>query len=420
MTATTTGSILLAVAVILLAARAGGLLFERLRQPAVIGELAAGVLLGPTLLGALPGDPAGALFPQDVMAVLRPIGDIGLVLFMFMVGWQLDLRLVRHRERAAVMISLASIALPFGLGLALAAQLHPDYGEVGGEPVAFVPFALFVGAALSITAFPVLARILHDLGLAGTPLGALALSAAAIDDVIGWTLLAIAVAVLSADAWDWLRIVAETAVLLAAVALLARPALAAAVRAGRPGGDVVVVVAALAGAFATDAIGIHAVFGAFAVGVAMPRGASGDDTSGREAGELRRGLQWAIALLVPIYFVGAGMAIDIPALRASDVAALLLIVAAACAGKFLGAFGGARAAGMGSRDATALAVLMNTRGLVEIVLLTVGRDRGLIGDRLFTLFALMAIFTTLLTTPLLRVTARSTLERLAGGPVAAL
>ncbi len=411
----TTGRILLDVALILLAARAGGLLFERMRQPAVIGEIAAGIVLGPTLLGSLPGDPSGALFPADANTVLKLIGDIGLVLFMFAVGWQLELRLIGRRERAAVLISLASIVLPFGLGLALAAHLHPAHGVVDGEPVAFAPFALFVGAALSVTAFPVLARILQDLGLAQTSLGTLVLCAAAIDDVIGWTLLAGAIALLaSADAWDYVLIVGETAAFVIAVSFLLRPALHAVVRAGWPATEALVVAAALGGAYATDAIGIHPVFGAFAVGVAMPRAQSGEPVT-----ELRRGLGRIVRLLVPIYFVTAGMAVDVPGLRAGDFAALVLIVGVACAGKFLGAFAGARVARMTSRDAAAVAVLMNTRGLVEIVLLTVGRDRGLIDDRLFTLFALMAILTTLLTSPVLRAIAVPSLGRLGGRPVPA-
>jgi Kef-type K+ transport system membrane component KefB len=389
----TTGRILLDVAVILLAARAAGLLFERVGQPAVIGEIAAGIALGPTLLGALPGDPSSALFPGDARSVLELVGDLGLALFMFTVGWDLDLKLVRSRERAAALISVASIVVPFALGIALAAYLHPEHGTVDGQEVPFVPFAIFVGAALSITAFPVLARILQQFGLIGTPMGALVLSAAALDDVVGWTLLAGALAVLaSAGAAGYLLIVLETAAFVAAVVLLVRPALRRLVRVGWPGTELLIVAAALGGAYVTDAIGIHSVFGAFAVGAAMPRGEP----------ELRRGLWPAVALLLPVYFVTSGMAVDVPGLQAGDLGALVLIMAAACAGKFLGAFAGARAAGVEAREATAIGILMNTRGLIEIVLLTVGRDRGLIDDRMFTLFALMALATTLLTSPLLR------------------
>ena len=393
-----TGRILLDVAVILLAARAGGLLFARAGQPAVIGEIAAGIALGPTLLGALPGDPSSELFPPAAIEVLELIGQLGLVLFMFGVGWALDLRLVRRRGREAAAVSIGSTLLPFALGLVLALHLHPDHDVVAGEPVSFWPFALFVGAALALTAFPVLARILNESGLAATPLGALTLTAAAADDLIGWSVVAVALAVLaSSDVWDYVRIVLESALFIGVVLFAVRPLLHTLLRNPSPAREALVLPAAFAGAYATEAIGIHAVFGAFLIGTVMPRrdGAAALERLGHQ-------LSGAIAVLAPIYFVTSGLAVDIPALRASDLAAFVLILVAACAGKFLGAFGGARVAGIGGRDSVALGVLMTTRGLIEIVLLTVGRDAGLIDDRLFTLLALMAIVTTLLTSPLLR------------------
>jgi Kef-type K+ transport system membrane component KefB len=384
----TTARVLLDVAVILAAAWAGGRLFERIGQPAVIGEIAAGVALGPTLLGALPGDPSESLFPADARAVLTLIGQLGLALFMFAVGWDLNLKVVRRREGAAVSVSVLSMLLPFALGLGLAAYLHPEHGTVGGEPVPFGPFALFIGAALAMTAFPVLARILNEMRLSDTPLGALVLTAAAIDDVIGWTILAVALAAFEASsAWEYVRMVVECAAFVAVVLYVVRPLLR------RVTAPALVLPIALAGAYVTDAIGIHAVFGAFLVGVAMPRPPDG---------EARRALASVVAVLAPIYFVMSGMAVDIPGLRAEDLAAFVLILVAACAGKFSGAYAGARMARIPRRDAAAVGVLMNTRGLIEIVLLTVGRDQGLIDDRLFTLFALMAIATTLLTSPALR------------------
>ena len=409
----TTGRILLDVAVILLAARAGRVLFERVGQPAVIGEIAAGVALGPTLLGLLPGDPAGDLFPADALGVLQLIGQLGLVLFMFTVGWDLDLRIVRRRERAAAAVSVASIVVPFSLGLALAAHLHPGHDTVAGAAVPFWPFALFIGAALSLTAFPVLARILQETGLMATPMGTLVLTAAAIDDVIGWSVLAVALAVLaSSGAWDYLRFMLEIAAFVGVIVVVVRPLLHRLMQRPSPGRDALIVPIALAGAYTTDAIGIHAVFGAFLVGAAMPRPGVEDTVA-----EFRRRLSPVIAVLAPIYFVTSGMAVDIPGLRAGDLADFALILTAACAGKFLGAFGGARVTGIGARDSAAVGVLMNTRGLIEIVLLTVGRDVGLIDDRLFTLLALMAIATTLLTSPLLRRIRPSIREP--GRPVAA-
>jgi Kef-type K+ transport system membrane component KefB len=268
--------------------------------------------------------------------------------------------------------------------------------------VPFWPFALFIGTALSLTAFPVLARILKDTRMDATPVGVLALTAAAIDDVIGWSVLAFALAVLaSSSAWEYVRIVAECAAFVAIVLLVVRPMLQRLLRAPTPAREALVLPIAFGGAYVTDTIGIHAVFGAFLVGVAMPRPTAGD---------ARRRLAPVVAVLAPVYFVTSGMGVDIPGLRAGDLAAFALILAAACAGKFFGAYAGARAGGMPARDSAAVGILMNTRGLIEIVLLTVGHDQGLIDDRLFTLFALMAIVTTLTTTPVLRRLARSQLR----------
>jgi Kef-type K+ transport system membrane component KefB len=399
----TTGTILLDLALILVAARVGGRLFARARQPAVIGEIAAGVALGPTVLGVLPGDPSEALFPADAASVLKAIGEIGLVLFMFTVGWTLDLGVVRRRRRAAAAVSVASIVPALLLGLGLAAYLHPRHDVVDGATVAFAPFALFVAASMAVTAFPVLARILAETGLAGTALGGLVVSAAAVDDVVGWSMLAVALAALDSESpWDYVRVAAESALFAVAVLVLVRPLLRRLMQTARFAPEAIVVPAAFAGAAATDAIGVHAVFGAFLVGAAMPRPV--------EAPAERR-VAVIVGVLAPVYFVMSGMAVDVPGLQAGDLGQLLVIVAVACAGKFLGAFGGARAVGVEARDAAAIGVLMNTRGLIEIVLLTVGRDRGLIDDRLFTLLALMALLTTVATTPLLRAIRPLGLER---------
>ena len=383
----TTSRILLDVAVILAAAWVGGAAFERVGQPRVIGEIVAGVALGPTVLGALPGDPSAGLFPADARQVLVLIGQVGLATFMFTVGWDLDLRVARRRSRAAALVSVASIALPFALGVALAAYLHPGHDTVGGRHVPFGPFALFLGAALSLTAFPVLARILRERRLAGTPLGALVLTAASIDDVIGWSLLAVALVVLQAgSAWDYVRMVLECAAFVAAVVVVVRPLL---LRLRR---QELVLPVALLGAYATEAIGIHAVFGAFLIGAAMPRP---QDAAARDR------FVPLVAVLAPVYFVMSGMSVDVLGLHAGDAGAFVLILATACAGKFVGAYSGARLARIGAHEAATVGVLMNTRGLIEIVLLTVGHEQGLIDDRLFTLFALMAILTTLFTAPAL-------------------
>ena len=339
----------------------------------MIGEIAAGIALGPTLLGLLPGDPSSDLFPADALAVLQLIGQLGLVLFMFAVGWDLDLKIVRHRERAAATVSIASILLPFALGLALAAHLHPEHDTVAGAAVPFWPFALFVGASLSLTAFPVLARILQENGLATTPIGTLVhhrrrrrrrhrlerardrAGRARVERRVG----------LRALRWRRSRCSSSWS------SSWCGPCCTACCSDASPAREALVLPVALAGAYVTDAIGIHAVFGAFLVGAAMPR-----PDAAHALTELRRRLSPVIAFLAPIYFVTSGMAVDIPGLRAGDLADFVLIITAACAGKFLGAFAGARVTGMGARDSSVIGVLMNTRGLIEIVLLTVGATWG--------------------------------------------
>jgi Kef-type K+ transport system membrane component KefB len=404
--AVTPGTLLLDTAVILLAARAGALALERVGQPGVIGEILAGVVLGPTVLGALPGDPSNALF-GDSLSVVSLVGQLGLALFMFTVGWDLDVAAVRRHTGSASAIAVVSVALPFGLGLGVAAVLYPSHDTVAGAHIPFWPFALFVGAALSLTAFPVLARILREKGLDTTELGTIALTAAAVDDVLGWSALAVALAALeSGGSWDYARIVAEIAAFAAAMLVVARPLLARVLRSPSPVAMALVVPTALLSAYVTDAIGVHAVFGAFLAGVAMPR-----LEAAPELAALRRSLSGTVALLGSLYFVTSGMGVDIPGLRVGDLGAFVLILLAACAGKFFGAFGAARASGTDRRDAAAIGVLMNTRGLIEIVLLTVGRDAGLIDDRMFTLLALMAIITTLLTSPLLRIVAPDVARR---------
>src|SRR4051794_28321990 len=391
---TAAGTVLLDLAVILVAAHAGGALARRAGQPAVIGELAAGVVLGPTILGALPGDPSSALFTADAKPVVSLFGQFGLVLFMFCVGWDLDTGGLRRRSRSAAVVSISSILPPAALGLLLAVHLHPAHDVVRSKPVPFWPFALFTAAAMCVTALPVLARIVRETGLGGSALGTLALSAAALDDLLGWTTVAFALAVVgNGGAWGFAGVVAATVAFIAVMLLVVRRLLARRLPAVGP----LVVSLALACAALTDAIGIPPVFGAFVAGLAMPRPAVAPRVA-----ELRGRLAPAVALLAPVYFVNSGMSVDLPGLRASDVGDLFLVLGAACAGKFLGAFGGGRTIGAGPRPAAALGVLMNTRGLIEIVLLTVGRDAGLIDDRLFTMLAVMALVTTAAAPPLLR------------------
>ncbi|MFN2496566.1 MAG: cation:proton antiporter [Pseudonocardiaceae bacterium] len=396
--------IFLDIAVVIVAARLMGAAFRRIGQPAVLGEIVAGVLLGPSLLGAFPGDPDLALFPMDARPYLIVIAQLGLVLFMFVVGLEVDLSLVRGRERVALAVSLSSVLLPFGLGLALTTVLYSRHAVVDGRQIEYSALALFLGVAMSITAFPVLARILSERGMHRTPVGVLSLACAAVDDVIAWSLLVVVVAVSVGGSLGGVGVLLlATTAFAALLFLVVRPLLASLVtryeRAGRLTPDVLAVVLAgvLFSAYATEMIGVHAIFGAFMFGVVMPR---------RGAAALTRDIlqqleQVAVLLLLPVFFVVTGLQVDVTGLGSDGLWQLGLILLAAVAGKFLGAYGAARAQRVPRRQAGALGVLMNTRGLTELVILTVGHQLGVIDDRLFTMLVVMALVTTAMTGPLL-------------------
>lgn len=396
--------VMLDIAIVIVAARLMGAAFRRIGQPAVLGEITAGVLLGPTLLGAFPGDLDQLLFPMSARPFLTAIAQLGLILFMFLVGLEVDLSLVRGRERIASMVSLSSVVLPFGLGLALATVLYPRHDTVNGRLIEFPALALFLGVAMSITAFPVLARILSDRGMHRTPVGVLSLACAAVDDVTAWSLLAIVIAVTTSGSLGGVALVIlGTAAFAALMFLVVRPLLAGLVsryeRTGRltPNLLAVVLVGALLSAYATEVIGVHAIFGAFLFGVVMPR---------RGAAALTRDIleqveHVAVLLLLPVFFVVAGLQVDVTNLGLDGLWQLGLILLAAVAGKFLGAYGAARAQRVPRRQAGALGVLMNTRGLTELVILTVGLQLGVLDGQLFTMLVVMALVTTAMTGPLL-------------------
>ncbi len=392
--------VLVDIAVIIVAARLFGRIAAMLRQPPVVGEIVAGLALGPSLLGALPGDLDTELFPSDVVPYLKVLAQLGLVLFMFIVGLELDVALIRGRERIAGAISFASIVVPFALGALLALFLANRHDT--GKPV--LALALFLGVAMSITAFPVLARILSDRRMQRTTVGALALAAAAVDDILAWTLLAFVVAVVKGGSpLEVLRIVGLTAVFAAVMFWLIRPLLTRLLdwyrRAGRLTPDVlaVILVGVLLSAYLTEHIGIHAIFGAFLFGTVVPR----DHDFVREI--LERLEQVSVLLLLPLFFVVTGMGVNIGGLGAAGWFEMALVVGVAVVGKFAGAYSGARLLGMSNQHSGAVAVLMNTRGLTELVILSVGRELGVLDDDLFTMMVMMALITTAMAEPLLRI-----------------
>ncbi|HZG89773.1 MAG TPA: cation:proton antiporter [Pseudonocardia sp.] len=400
-----TAYVLLDVAVVVVAARLVGRMFVRIGQPAVIGEIVAGIALGPTLLGALPGDLDALLFPDDVRPYLAVIAQLGLALFMFIVGLEVDMSLIRGRQKAAGTIAAGSLALPLLLGAAAGLVLYPLHDRVDGEPVSQLAFVLFLGVAMSITALPVLARILTERGMHRTQTGVLALAAAVIDDVLGWALLAVVVAVAaggSPGGVGW--IMAMTALFVLVMFLVVRPLLARMVAwhrgVGRLTPDMLAVVLAglLVSAWVTDQIGVHAIFGAFLFGAVMPR---------RDAGQLTREIlarleQVSLSLLLPVFFVVAGLQVDVGAIGLDGLWQLGLILLVAIGGKVLGAAGSARVQRMPRRQQWTLGLLMNTRGLTEIVILQVGVQLGVLDATMFTLMVVMALVTTAMTGPLVR------------------
>jgi Kef-type K+ transport system membrane component KefB len=396
-------AVLIALAVVIGAARLVGRAFARLGQPAVLGEILAGILLGPSFLGRLAPGLAARVLPASAIPALEIVAQAGVILYLFLVGLGLEGADVRARRATVTAVSFASLALPFALGLCVAPLLHP---QLASETVPFGVFALFVGVSLSVTAFPVLARILEDEGLTTTPLGRLALAIAAVGDVAAWCLLALVTAFARARTDAALETLGLTAAYLAAMRFVVRPLAGLFARRCEPvgltrGTLVVVTLALLTSALCTEAIGIHALFGAFLLGALVPRGS-------RLARELRARFEdLVLVVLLPAFFAITGLRTEIGLVQgAADWLACGLIVAAASVGKIGGAYVGARVTGLGPRESASLGVLLNTRGLMELIVLGVGLELGVLSPRLYTMMVIMALVTTFATAPLLRVLRR--------------
>jgi Kef-type K+ transport system membrane component KefB len=392
------------VALVLAVASVFVLLARRVRQPAVIGEITAGVCLGPSVLGLFPGNIPEHLFPLDVRPFLNVVSTIALLLFMFIIGWEFDYTSMRGRRRTTGTIWLCAAGLPLALGMGLATLLYHSHDVVNGKHIRMLDFALYIGVAMSIAAFPVLARIITDHRLHLSRVGTLALTLAALDDILAWCMLAVVVALVSAGGTSgFLSVIGWGAVYVCVMLLIVRPALAYVAkhltRSTAPYLAVFTAAGALTSAYVTSSIGLHAIFGAFVFGVMMPRGP-------RRAQELLQSsalvpLEHVSKLIMPVFFVVTGLSVDMTQLTGKGLLEMLVIIVVAITGKLGGVVLSARMTRMGWRDSTVLGLLMNTRGLTELVILNVGLGLGLLSVELFSTMVVMALVTTGMTSPFL-------------------
>lgn len=390
---------ILQIIVIVVSGRLAGLLFRRFGQPPVIGEIAAGIILGPSVVGSIAPETFAWVFPAESIPALLSLSHVGLVLFMFLVGLEFAPSTMRERSEGVVIISHISIIVPFVLGTALALYLYP---RVSDSSVTFSNFALFLGTSMSVTAFPVLARILADRHLLRTRMGNTVVACAAVDDVTAWCMLAFVVMVVRAE--DPVHLVIRFALLAAYVFLMiavVRRLLRKAIPriAFKPLDETAlaaVLVLVLASACVTEILGIHALFGAFLVGAILPR-------EGTLVESLRSHLHGLTCVIfLPLFFAITGLRTNVGLLRSKELwLCCALILGVAIAGKLGGAALSAVSVGLSWREATAIGVLMNTRGLMEMVVLNIGLDIGVISRGTFTMIVIMALVTTAMTAPIL-------------------
>ena len=392
--------LLLQIVVIIAATRTVGFLFKRFGQPAVIGEIVAGLLLGPSLFGLLFPNAFHFIFPVESLPNLRFLSQIGLILFMFIIGMELDTRLLRNQAFEAVIISHASIIIPFFLGIYLSYYLYSNYALPN---TSFISFALFMGIAMSITAFPVLARIIRDRKLSDTPLGILAIGCAASDDVTAWCILAMLVALIRSGSGMNGMIVIGTVVIYAMTMLvpvrLIMKKIQRRYEQGKMGYNslmAVIFTLLLLSAWATEVIGIHALFGAFLAGIIIPK------NENLQKRIINRISDLTLVMLLPLFFVYTGLRTQAGLLNTTGLwESFTLILICAVAGKFGGSTLVAKALGQSWRNSLSIGALMNTRGLMELIVLNIGYDMGILSPEIFSMMVLMALITTMMTNPLL-------------------
>ncbi|MEV7975823.1 cation:proton antiporter [Streptomyces sp. NPDC086519] len=388
-----------ALAVVIAASSALGAAARRLRQPSVIGQLFAGIALGPSLLGLAPGGVYETLFPDQIKPILTSVAQVALVLFLFAVGYELDLGQLRNRGTVTA-VSLSGFAIPMLIGAGIVLLYPGGFRSAnGGHPVD-ATFILYMAVALSITAVPVLASIIRDQGLAGTRPATIAMAAAGVIDALSWPVLAIAlIGGENGSVGAWTEKVALLAAYVLAMFLVVRPVLKWWMN--RPGALMtnhvpVAAALALASSWATSALGLHVIFGALLAGIVMPRQPDGAPDS-----HVLRPLQETGGLLLPVFFTISGMSVQLTGLHASDLVLLLVICAAAVVGKVAAGCLSARGvARLPWRDSLLIGVLLNTRGLTELIVLNVGLQAGVIGSRLYALLVVMALLTTAAAGPL--------------------
>ncbi|MBW4670796.1 MAG: cation:proton antiporter [Cyanomargarita calcarea GSE-NOS-MK-12-04C] len=392
--------VLIEVLIVIGLSRLVGLAFRWIKQPLVIGEIVAGIMLGPSLFGLLAPLFAATLFPPATIPFLNVLSQVGLIFFMFLIGLELDPKYLKGNLNVAILISNVSIIVPFSLAAILSLVLYP---LVSNANVSFTAFALFLGAAMSITAFPVLARIITENNLQGTRLGTLALTCAAVDDVTAWCMLAIAIAVArEGSIAKAIPTIFESLVYIGLMATVGRIFLKRLAtyyrRAGRLNQWVLALIymAVVASALITELIGIHLIFGAFLLGAIMPKNAG----LVRELAEKTE--DFVLIVLLPIFFAFSGLRTQIGLLNRPELWGLCaLVLLVAIAGKYFGTYVAARIGGIKKREASALGWLMNTRGLTELIVLNIGLELGVISPLLFTMLVIMALVTTFMTSPLL-------------------
>ncbi|MEO6539484.1 MAG: cation:proton antiporter [Ferruginibacter sp.] len=393
-------TLLLQIIVIIACARLFGFLFKKIGQPAVIGEIVAGIVLGPSIVGAFFPEITNFLFPAASLGTLNFLSQIGLILFMFIIGMELDLKAIGKQAYAAVIISHASIIIPYTLGMGLAYFIYRDYAPAG---TSFLSFALFMGIAMSITAFPVLARILQEKKLTRSKLGAMALTCAAADDLTAWCILAAVIALVkSGSSISVLYTIGLAVVYVLLMLKLVRPYLDRLSHVydnkekKRTPIIALLFVLLIVSSYVTSIIGIHALFGAFMAGVIMPSSFSFRKIVIDKIEDV------SIILLLPLFFVITGLRTQIGLINESSLWITFgWILLVAVAGKFGGSALAARMVGQSWKDSLSIGVLMNTRGLMQLIVLNIGYDLGILSPEIFAMMVLMALVTTFMTGPAL-------------------